>query len=300
MSPAVNNRRIGVFDVGSNSVRLLVAEKRGEQVFSVRKERITTRLLAGFAEGSLSPEAIGRTAKAIAQLAEIARQEGAEDLIGFGTSAMRDGENRDELIRLADRAGVRLRVLSGEEEADLAYAGAGGTGRFGVLDIGGGSTELLCGADGRVCASGSAQIGAVRLFEAAGPAADARTLIGMARSALLPVWERVRVSPADRWVGTGGTVTTLAAMRLGLSVYDPERIQNTPVTASGTRETLDGLLSMDLEARRRIPGLNPERADIIPCGAAILLAFFGLSGADAVYASDRDNLLGYAGKYFSM
>lgn len=286
--------RIGVLDVGSNSVRLLVADVADGQVLSIHKERITCRLMSGFSDGLLDEGAIERTARAIELLAGKARALGAQTVAGFGTSALREGTNRVLLIARAERAGVPIAVVSGEREADLAYAGAAPAGRRGVIDIGGGSTELSAGEDGRVLVARSAQIGAVRLCEALGGAMRPDDMLLAARAALSPAWDAIASHPSDGWTGVGGTVTTLAAMTLALSPYDPARVEGFPVTAQAARGWLGRLCSMPLEARKQIVGLNPDRADIIPFGAAILCAFFDLSNVPHISASDSDNLLGYA------
>ncbi len=288
--------RIAALDVGSNSVRLLVAEARGDLLFPVFSDRITSRLFAGLQGGRLHKDAIARTQDAILRLADGARAQGASRVFAFGTSAMRDGENRGELIEFAARHGVSLQVMSGDEEAALSYAGAAPGGSAGVIDIGGGSTELLLGEDGVVQKAASAQMGAVRLLDMLGGVPDAERMIGTAKAALCGAWTPVRAPRPARWIGLGGTITSLAAMQLGLKTYDPERIEGAPIRAGAARSWLDALLGMPVESRKRIPGLNPARADIMPCGVAILCAFFALSGADLVFASDRDNLLGYLKK----
>ncbi|MEG2859942.1 MAG: hypothetical protein RSA12_08610 [Clostridia bacterium] len=306
------NQIVAIVDVGSNSVRLLVADLFGGQARCLHQEKITCRLLSGFQAGRLSPEALARTGDAIEALAQKARALGATSVVGFGTSAMRDGQNRDVLIERARQCGVALSVMSGTQEAALAYAGASPEGRCGVLDIGGGSTELMTGADGHPTRAYSAQIGAVRLFEGQSAAqigavpadvpvdpAQMRTLspdalVAQAKRVLVPAWDAVRDFPVDNWVGVGGTVTALASVSMALTPYDPERVQGFCLTKQAVRDWLVRLHAMPLAERRRLPGLNPERADIIPCGAAILTAFFELSNAPAICASDRDNLLGFA------
>ena len=285
-------KRVAVLDVGSNSVRLLVADCSAGQVFSVYTDKITSRLLAGFHDGRLSEASIKRTSQAIKALAESARALGATEILGFGTSAMRDGQNRDLLIEYAARLGVALKVMSGEAEAALAYAGAAPEGRCGVLDIGGGSTEMLVGENRMVHASSSAQMGAVRLFGAI-PDPHAPMLIQAARAALTPSWQAVTHWPVDAWIGVGGTATTLVAMCLKLTHYDPARIEGHPLTYPVVLKWLHTLCAMPKHERREIAGLSPERADIIPHGAAILCAFFELSGAAQLTVTDRDNLMGY-------
>ncbi|MEF9972323.1 MAG: Ppx/GppA family phosphatase [Clostridia bacterium] len=292
------NQIVAIVDVGSNSVRLLVADLFGGQARCLHQEKITCRLLSGFQAGRLSPEALARTGDAIEALAQKARALGATSVVGFGTSAMRDGQNRDVLIERARQCGVALSVMSGTQEAALAYAGASPEGRCGVLDIGGGSTELMTGAHGHLTRAFSAQIGAVRLFEAQSPAHPHETppdaLVAQAKRVLSPAWDAVRDFPVDHWVGVGGTITALASLSMALNPYDPERVQGYCLTRQAVKDWLTRLAAMPLSERRRLPGLNPERADIIPCGAAILTAFFDLTAVPCLYASDRDNLLGFA------
>lgn len=290
-------KRLGIIDVGSNSHRLLAVEVENGHVAELARGKITTRMLSGLKDGAFSPDAIRKNLDAIAELKAIGEKAGATRFLAFATSAMRDASNRQEVIDAAARIGVEMRVMSGEQEAELAYAGVNRPGRVGVLDIGGGSTEILTGADGEVQGGGSAQMGAVRLTAMLPEGASRESLIAAARAALAPVYaEAARIS-VDGWTGVGGTVTTLAAMDLRMTEYDPERIQDHPVRRDAVSRWLDAMLAMPLEDRRRIPGLQPQRADIICAGAAILLAFFELSGAEQVLASDSDNLMGYVRKY---
>ncbi len=287
--------RVAVIDVGSNSVRLLVAGRSGGQFFPIYTGRVVTRLLEGLRDGVLSAPAMARTAEAIQALAAEARALGAQEIEAFGTSAMRDGgKNSRDLIEKAARAGVSLRVLSGEEEARLAYAGAAPAGNSGVIDIGGGSTEFMTGRDGQVLAAASAQMGAVRLKEMSGGGTDPKKLLARARAALEPAARTALIPPPeDGWVAVGGTFTALAAMEQRLSRYDAAKIQGFRLTAGAAYAWLSRLTGMTNEERLKIPGLIPERADIIPFGAAIAAACFGLVGVPFVTVSDRDNLLGY-------
>lgn len=293
----MSNNLYAVLDVGSNSVRLLVASVANGRAVSLHTEKITTRLLAGMRGDVLAPESIRRTAVAISDLALRARSLGATTIEAFGTSAMRDGRNRDQLILLAREAGVTLRVLSGEQEAALAYAGAAPRGRRGVIDIGGGSTEVLAGQDARPLAARSVQVGTVRLYETMEGDVRPDAMLALARQALSPAWTTVRAIEVEDWVGVGGTITALAAMDLSLNSYDPQQVQGYPLPRATVESWFKRLCGMGLEDRKRLPGLSSERADIIPFGAAILLAFFQLSGAPRVLASDRDNLLGFIEKY---
>lgn len=291
----MQGRILGAVDVGSNSIRLMVARVADQRVQVLATRRITTRMILGVKEGVLSAQAIESNAQAVAELALNARAQGAEAVFAFGTSAMRDAVNRDELIRRAQAlCGVEIEVLSGEEEAQMAYGGCAPSGRCGVIDIGGGSSEVLCGQDGRVRFAASAQMGAVRLMQRMdGDDSDAERLILEARRALSPVVAPAREQAVERWIGVGGTITTLAAMTWRVSKYAPDAIEQCPLTRAGAEDWLRRLVSLGLEERRQIPGLPAHRADVIPFGAAILCAVMEETGAQTVYATDHDNLEGF-------
>lgn len=286
-------KQIGIIDVGSNSHRLLAVTVEGERFTELTRGKITTRMLSGLVDGAFTREAIDRNIQAIAQLKAQAEQAGCTQFIAFATSAMRDASNRQQVIDEAAAIGVEMRVLSGDEEAEMAYAGVNAMGRIGIVDIGGGSTEILTGADGKVMGGGSAQMGAVRLTAKCPEGTSRETLIAEAKKVLLPVYELADKVSVDKWIGVGGTATTLAAMELQLTAYDAEKIQGFAVTRQAVSARLNDMLAMTLEQRRHIVGLQPERADIICAGAAIMMAFFELSGAETVYASDSDNLTGF-------
>lgn len=286
-------KKIGIIDVGSNSHRLLAVAVEDEAITELARGKITTRMLSGLKDGAFTREAIDKNIAAIAQLKTQAEAAGCTRFIAFATSAMRDARNRQQVIDEAAAIGVEMRVLSGDEEAEMAYAGVGADGKTGIVDIGGGSTEILTGADGKVLGGGSAQMGAVRLTAKCPEGTSREVLIAEAKAVLAPVFALADKVKVDRWVGVGGTATTLAAIDLQLTAYDAEKIQDHPITREFVSRKLDEMLAMTLEQRRRIPGLQPDRADIICAGAAIMMAFFELSGAETVYASDSDNLMGY-------
>lgn len=280
-----------VIDVGSNSVRLLAMEEGRV----LARGTITTRLMNGVVDGQMERQAMETTARAIEEHAQRARAMGIERLYAFGTSAVRDAANQGMLIsRVRELCGLELEVMSGEQEAALAYAGAAPRGQSGVIDIGGGSTELLCGSEGRVLKSASAQLGAVRLMNRVGSDRDAEDLLGAAREMLAPAVRQVQGAHAEGWIGVGGTITSLAAMDLQLEVYDPERIEGYPISRAAAQHWLRRLCAMDVEQRCALPGLQRRRAEIIAAGAAVLCAFFeAFPGADCVRASEHDNLEGF-------
>lgn len=288
-------RILGAIDVGSNSIRLMVARVADHRAKVLATRRITTRMILGVENGFLTGEAIERNAQAIASMVEEARAKGVEEVLAFGTSAMRDAKNRDALIeRTREVCGVTIQVLSGEEEAQMAYGGCAPEGECGVIDIGGGSSEVLCGRDGQVRFAASAQIGAVRLMNRlTGDDSDPVRLIKAAREVVRPVAAPARSLGERRWLGVGGTITTLAAMTWGVSKYTSDAIENCPITREGARTWLDRLCSLSIEQRKAIEGLPAHRADVITFGAAILCAVMDEVGAQVVYATDHDNLEGF-------
>lgn len=299
--------RVAAIDVGSNSVRLMAAQVRGRAIDVLERQRRTTRLLSGIEGGLLTDDAIETTARAIADFACVARALRCQTIRAFGTSAMRDARNTDQLSdRCEALCGLRVELVSGEEEARLSYAGAvcaddARAGTVGVADIGGGSTELLCGRDGVVLTSISMRIGAVRLMGALDAApwrerASAARALEAAESVVLPHAARIREAAAERWIGVGGTITALAAMTKQVPRYEPGAIEGFSLTRERVATWLDALFAMSPAERRAIPGLSANRADIIPAGCAILLAVMRLADIPALCASDHDNLEGFIRK----
>lgn len=284
-------------DVGSNSVRLMVARSEGGQLTVLHTGRITTRLMNGVKEGILSGESAEATAQAIAAHAETARSLGANLIHAFGTSALRDAKNSDEFsARTQALCGLPVRIISGVEEAQLAYAGAAPEGKCGVIDIGGGSTELIVGENGQMLRAHSAQLGAVRLMNELGGRLHPEEMVKAAAERIKKTVEIVCTDAPDKWIGVGGTITTLAAMSKKVSKYTPHAIEDYPLTEELAEKWLHSLCEMPVEERRFLIGLTPNRADIIPYGAAILLAVMRSAKADPVHACDHDNLEGYIRK----
>ncbi len=285
---------IAVMDVGSNSVRMMLAEREHDAFRVIERDIRTTRLIAGMRDGILAPGACERTLGAMADFARRAHEAGCKRVYAFATSAMRDAQNRDAILRPAEDFGVQTEVLSGEEEAQLAYMAIERPGRMGVIDIGGGSTELVVGENGRVLSCACASVGAVRLNgEMAG--ATAAALVARAEAILRPAWETVQDSAASAlaFVGISGTMHCLKALDLG--VRDRAALEGQKLSCAFVHTMLERLVTMPVEARRALPGMNPDRADVIDCGAAVLCAFFQLAGLPEIEISaSGDNMLGYA------
>ncbi len=270
--------RRAAIDIGTNSVRLLVADVEDGRITPVLQRMEITRLGEGLSQSPvLIPQAIGRTVRAVREFAAEAEQAGAASLVVFGTSALREAHNRATLER--DLKPLRVRILTGEQEAELSFFGALAglpdlTGRILVLDIGGGSTELTLGTRERIEARTSLPLGAVRLTERfirSDPAAEVE-LEALSRTVAQSLGPyRKTFSRPDVAVGVGGTATTLVAVDLALDPYDPTRVHGARLSRQKVSSMARGLCAMPLALRRRLPGLQPERADII-CAGAVLLA----------------------------
>lgn len=282
--------KYGVIDIGSNSVRLMVAEDGIDALRPIYVTSRTTRLIHGMKGAVLAADAIERTVEAIRGLAREAAEHGAERVEAFATSAVRDAENREAFYE----TGVKLRVMSGDEEAALAYAGALDRyeGKQGVLDIGGGSTEVLCGVDGKVRFSKSVPIGAVRLYDRmAGSSKDEQ--LAAASEALADACRGA--DPEADYIGVGGTVHNFAAIDIGERNF--EKMHGWVLTAQRIEAIEQQLTSLPLAERKMIPGIEAHRADILPMGGAILTAFMRLTGLKKITSGMNDNLQGYIEMY---
>lgn len=294
-------------DIGTNSTRLYIAET-GREIKRLEKRTVITRLGKMVdKERILTREGIERTLAVLLDYREIARSYEAEDIIAIATSAVRDAANREEFISIVkERTGIEIRVISGEEEAELGFTGASSVVNEGykvVCDIGGGSTELIFGEKRKIYVSDSIDIGAVRITERFLNAdvlgyeqiENARNFI---RSSLSKTVAHIREDGKNfALIGIGGTVTTLAAMDQGLMVYDIDRVHGYILDKERVDYLFEKLISISAEDRRNIPGLQPERADIIPAGALILKTLLEEFTSNFIIVSECDNLDGLMIKY---
>ena len=289
---------VAVIGIGSNSVRMLLAEVGGGEMRRIRRDREGTRLFAGLsAQRCLSTGAMESTAAAVSRMAADARAAGAERIHLFATSATRDAANQAEFAALiAERAGLEMEICPGEREAALSFLGAAGRGDCGVIDIGGGSTEVIVGAGTSLLCALSCQMGAVRL---AGQYSirdhgDLRYVEEAARSILLAGLEsHPTLSMPEKWYGTGGTFTTLAAIVRQVHWTERTYMHGTVLTLQQVEKATRMLADMPLSARRELPGLQPNRADIIVHGMCILLACMRTLGIEEITVSEYGNLEGY-------
>lgn len=296
-------------DVGSNSVRLLVLDGDGTRLTRVMR---ITRLAAGVdATGHLDDAALARTLEAIAGYREVWQEHGVTDRVRIAaTSAVRDADDRDRFFDgVLDATGVRAQVISGDEEAALAFAGAVGAVDVprptAVLDIGGGSTELIVGdAQGQVASAVSLQLGCVRVAErhlASDPPSAAQLLA--ARELIdTRLDEGVRLltegggdpTAVRALVAVAGTATTLGALHLGLDSYDEDRIHGTRLPADALAELTARLVTMTAAQRAQLGPIQPGREDVIHGGALVLQAALARTGLDEVVISEADGLDGLA------
>ena len=290
--------KVAAIGIGSNSVRMLIAQVQDGQAVRIRRDRAGTRLFAGLdAHRNLSPSAMETTVAAVREMAESARAEGVEEIRLFATSATRDAANRDDFAALLRReAGLALEVCSGEEEAILSFLGAAGEGYCGVVDIGGGSTEIVMGEERDIRCAFSCQMGAVRLasripINAHG---DLPAVIALADSILdHKLQEHPSLLLPTRWTGTGGTFTTLGAMIRGVHWTDRTYMHGTVLPLEEVERRAYYLADMSLPERKQIPGLQPNRADIIVHGICILLAVMRRMDMKQIVVSENGNLDGY-------
>ena len=297
--------RVTVVDIGTNSTRLLVAEREGDGLRELARESIVTRLGEGVdATGRLGDEPQARVFRVLDSFRETMDAQDAGIRTVVMTSAVRDAANgADFAAAVRDRYGLEGRTLSGDEEARLSFLGATASRPAGaallVIDIGGGSTEMVEGAGGEVEFHVSTQVGVVRHSERflhTDPPADEEleALASSARETIetaVPADVRERVQAA---IAVAGTATQLAAIDLELDPYDRSRIEGHRLPRERLEALRARLAAVPLAERREITGLDPARAPTIVAGVTILLQVVGAFALDAVEVSERDILWGMA------
>ena len=296
--------RVAAIDCGTNSIRLLIADVDGGGLTDVVRVMKVVRLGEGVdVSGSLSPAAIERTWDAVSDYAAQIRAAGAQAVRMVATSASRDADNADVFVDgVLARLGEVPEVISGDEEAALSFAGTVSVldvpGRVAVVDIGGGSTEFVVG-DSRVGASVSENVGCVRMTErhlrtdppTSAEIDAATTDIDAAVSHAMAV---TGFDTAERIVGLAGSVTTVAALAMGLPEYDSARIHGSRISAREVHEVTAQMLAATRTQRAAEPVMHPGRVDVIGGGALVLDRILTLGGFDEVIVSEHDILDGIA------
>jgi exopolyphosphatase/guanosine-5'-triphosphate,3'-diphosphate pyrophosphatase len=296
---------VAVVDIGTNSTRLLVADVEGSRVEEVDRRTRVTRLGRGVdLSGQLSSEAIEGVCETIGEYVDVYRQLGAEQVSAIATSAVRDASNGGAFVaELRERFALSARVLDGEEEARLTYLGAIATrppaDHALVIDIGGGSTELVVGNRGEVGFHASLQAGVVRHTERHLPSdpPTAAELEALAADVRRVVGEGLTGHPeahADLGIAVAGTPTSLAAIDLELDPYDPDRVHGHRLSLSAIQRMLSRLAALPLEERRQLKGLHPDRAPTIVAGVVVLVEVMRAFGLEEIEVSEHDILWGAA------
>ena len=293
--------RVAAGDIGTNSTRLLVADVEGGRVLAVERRVVVTGLGAGVdRDGRLDVAGVARTLEVLAGYGEAAREGGARALRVVATAAVRAAADREAFLdRSGEILGIRPEVITGEEEAVLTFEGAtrglGCPGPYLVIDVGGGSTEFVCGTKAPETVI-SINLGSRRITErflpglpcGAGEVAAARRAAAEAFAAVgLP-------GVPGTVVGTGGTYTALGAIALGLEAYDPDRVHGAAVTLQSLDALVARLAGMSLEEIAALPSLDPARAPVLLGGAIVGAEALRRSGRGEVVVSEADLLDGIA------
>lgn len=294
---SVDVNRVAAIDCGTNSIRLLIADKIDGRLRDVHREMRIVRLGQGVdATGEFAPDALERTRLALLDYAELLRRNNVTKVRMVATSATRDARNRDDFFTMTATIlgsvvpGAIAEVITGSEEAALSFAGAVGdlylmsparrlrdsaAGPFVVVDLGGGSTEVVLGDSAGVAASYSADIGCVRMTErclhsdppTAAEVADARAVV---RERLGEALQAVPVERARTWVGLAGTFTTLSALAHRMPVYDSEAIHLSRVRLPELLEVCEELIAMPRAQRAALGPMHEGRVDVIGGGAIVV------------------------------
>ena len=283
-----------VIDIGSNSVLLIVSNQSGNIVLDIDE---VTKLGEGLSKTPfLRPEAIKRTVDAVCKFYRLARERGATRVIAVGTMALRVAKNSEEFLQeVKNQCDLEVKILSGEEEARLSYEAAVTSlvnidQPVAVFDVGGKSTEIIIGVGKVPKYLKSVDIGALTLLEISNidfkksvSEIQLKELMRRAEHFLSPFISQARV---EKTIGIGGTVTNLAAIKLGLTKYEGNRVHGLKISYTEIISILKILSSQPVELRRMVSGLQPERAELIIPGLSIVLAILNLFGQDELIVSD--------------
>ncbi len=298
--------KYAVIDMGSNSIRLMIAEVKGGRLGQVEKHLEMTRLGGGVDQTKmLSETSMQATIEAIKTFKNMAEIAEAEMVGAFATSAVRDAANGPLFAaQVLRETGISVQIIPGAEEAELGYKGVVGGieermqgERFLIIDIGGGSTELIVGDVNQIYYRHSFNVGAVRMTgkhiksDPVHPEETDALLTDVAEILAEGVAAVAELKPKFA-IGIGGTATTLGAMKLKMTTYDRERIHNAPVSI-GELETMTTMLArLTVAEKKQLAGLMPKRADVIYAGGVILEHLMKTLAIETMYASDFDNLEG--------
>ena len=297
--------RVAVVDMGSNSTRLLVADVEDGQISELERRSTVTRLGRGVdTSQKLSADAIEDVCATVAEYLELVDAHAPAQLVAIATSAVRDADNRGAFIgELRERFALDARILSGDDEARLTYEGACHDRSVAqetlVVDIGGGSTELVVGSGPDVSFHASLDAGTVRHTErhiSHDPAEqnELETLANDVRSLIDGALSGSDFACARKCIGVAGTPTSLAAIDQGLDPYDPEAVHGSTLTLDAIQRMLSELACKSLAQRLEVTGLHPGRAPTIVAGVVILIQVMRAFGLSEIEVSEHDILYGAA------
>ena len=277
--------KYGVIDIGSNSVRLMISEN-GQ---TIKKHVKTTRLAENMeADNNLQDIPMERTACAVSFFVNMAKEQNADKIYIFATAAVRQANNKQVFLsKVKTDTNIDVDVIEGEVEAKLGALGALNGNDGGIIDVGGASSEVLIIKNGEIIYSKSLNIGAVKLFNLCGQ--DKKQILDCVKYAVKEYGE----IPLTTFYGIGGTATSIASMDLALKEYDPNKVHGHCIPISKILDLRDKLIDMTVEERKKIIGLQKERAEVIAGGVAIIYEILKKANVERIIISESDNLEGY-------
>jgi exopolyphosphatase/guanosine-5'-triphosphate,3'-diphosphate pyrophosphatase len=290
--------RIAAIDIGTNSVHMIIVQVRGDRSFEViDREKVMVRLGAGGLDGrALTASAMASALQALSKFKRLAESRNVDEIIAAATSATREAENGGDFLNaIASHTGIRARVIAGTEEARLIHLSASyGTAFAGgtvVIDIGGGSVEITSGTGAEPDLARSFKVGVIRLserFVRSDPldARDERRLVKYIEREVGDHLREIKARGFARVIGTSGTMTSLGTLALGLQGQEVGDIRNLRVPAKYLHRLRKRLVSLDLQQRLSLDGLDPRRADLAPAGSVLVDTLLRALGAEEVVLSD--------------
>jgi exopolyphosphatase/guanosine-5'-triphosphate,3'-diphosphate pyrophosphatase len=289
-------------DIGSNTLRMLILDEDEQEHQSPYYYRRVTRLAGDFTpESGLATASMDRTLAALQEFAGELQKFSVNEVRAVGTAALRDAINADKFVeKIRAKTGIQIEIIDGEREAELSCRGILSVlspvpHRVVFFDIGGGSTEIICYENRQIQLRRSVPLGVVRLCENHPDAGDClrRIQSEIAKIRDLPLWTNWHQNPSLlEVIGTAGTVTTLAALKLKMHQYEGSRVNNLILKRSWLNALVLKLTGLSLEQRRKLPGMEAGRADLILPGLQIVLALLQLAGTDSLRAADAGLLEG--------
>lgn len=297
--------KIGTIDIGTNSMRLLIADYKENKIENRKKYVNTTRIGQGVdKEGYITKESMDRNLEALKKFADKCKEEKCKYIYCMGTSALRDSKNGQEFVDKAkELTNIDVKIICGEEESNLGFMGVledtDGDKKEDILviDIGGGSTEFIVGNEDGINFCKSENIGALRMtekFVTTDPISneDFNSMEKFIEETISSTIDKLNTMNISKLVGIGGTITSLSAINQQLEVYSMEKIHNSVVTKKDLEKILQNLKVMTLNDKKTLKGLQPKRADIITAGVKILDIIMEKLEFDKIIVSEYDNLEG--------